>query len=79
VAILFTQTATVIRYICLAHFAVDSPRRRLDFLTKRAQIGPMSASHKDTIATLRIEIKYIEPLIWRRVAVRPSMNLTWRF
>src|SRR3954451_19733130 len=30
---------------------------------------------KDAIATLRIEIKYIEPLIWRRVAVRTSMNL----
>ena len=29
----------------------------------------------DHIATLRIEVKYIEPLIWRRVAVRTSMNL----
>jgi Plasmid pRiA4b ORF-3-like protein len=35
----------------------------------------MTASPTDTIATLRIEIKYIEPLIWRRVAVRTSMNL----
>ena len=29
----------------------------------------------DLIAILRIEIKYIEPLIWRRVAVRTSTNL----
>ena len=35
----------------------------------------MTASPADTIATLRIEIKYIEPLIWRRVAVRTSMNV----
>src|SRR5437868_7181264 len=35
----------------------------------------MLAASKDAIATLRIEIKYIEPLIWRRVAVRTSMNL----
>jgi Plasmid pRiA4b ORF-3-like protein len=35
----------------------------------------MTASTTDAIAALRIEIKYIEPLIWRRVAVRTSMNL----
>jgi hypothetical protein len=35
----------------------------------------MTASPTDAIATLRIQIKYIEPLIWRRVAVRTSMNL----
>lgn len=35
----------------------------------------MTASSSDTIAVLRIEIEYIEPLIWRRVAVRTSMNL----
>jgi pRiA4b ORF-3-like protein len=35
----------------------------------------MTASPTDAIATLRIEIKDIEPLIWRRVAVRSSMNL----
>jgi hypothetical protein len=35
----------------------------------------MTASPADAIATLRIEIRYIEPLIWRRVAVRTSMNL----
>jgi Plasmid pRiA4b ORF-3-like protein len=35
----------------------------------------MTASPTNAIATLRIEIKYIEPLIWRRVAVRTSMNL----
>jgi hypothetical protein len=29
----------------------------------------------DEIAVLRIELQDIEPLIWRRVAVRPSMNL----
>ncbi|MEH2568553.1 IS1096 element passenger TnpR family protein [Bradyrhizobium sp. AZCC 2289] len=34
----------------------------------------MTASPADAIATLRIEIKYIEPLIWRRVAVRNSMS-----
>jgi hypothetical protein len=34
-----------------------------------------TASHTNAIATLRIEVKYIEPLIWRRVAVRTSMNL----
>jgi Plasmid pRiA4b ORF-3-like protein len=35
----------------------------------------MTAFPADAIATVRIEIKYIEPLIWRRVAVRTSMNL----
>jgi Plasmid pRiA4b ORF-3-like protein len=35
----------------------------------------MTASPTDAIATLRIEIKYIEPLIWRRIAVRTSMSL----
>jgi hypothetical protein len=35
----------------------------------------MTGSITDAIVTLRIEIKYIEPLIWRRVAVRTSMNL----
>jgi len=35
----------------------------------------MTDSPADAIATLRIEIKDIEPLIWRRVAVRSSMNL----
>jgi len=35
----------------------------------------MTASSSDAIAVLRIEIEYIEPLIWRRVAVRTSMNL----
>ena len=35
----------------------------------------MLPASKDAIATLRIEIKYIEPLIWRRVAVRTSMSL----
>jgi hypothetical protein len=35
----------------------------------------MTDSPADAIAILRIEIKYIEPLIWRRVAMRTSMNL----
>jgi hypothetical protein len=42
----------------------------------------MSASHTagmtaapNAIAVLRIELEDIEPLIWRRVAVRTSMNL----
>ena len=35
----------------------------------------MTASPTIAIATLRIEVKYIEPLIWRRVTVRTSMNL----
>jgi hypothetical protein len=35
----------------------------------------MIASSSDAIAVLRIEIEYIEPAIWRRVAVRTSMNL----
>jgi hypothetical protein len=43
--------------------------------TKPGQTGGMTASPTDAIATLRIEIKYIEPLIWRRVAVRTSINL----
>jgi hypothetical protein len=29
----------------------------------------------DTIASLRIELEDIKPLIWRRVTVRTSMNL----
>jgi Plasmid pRiA4b ORF-3-like protein len=35
----------------------------------------MTVSPTDATATLRIEIKDIEPLIWRRVAVRTSTNL----
>jgi hypothetical protein len=35
----------------------------------------MTVSSKDAIAVLRIEIAYIEPLIWRRIAVPTSMNL----
>jgi hypothetical protein len=47
----------------------------LEMATKPGQTGGMTASPTDAIATLRIEIKYIGPLIWRRVAVRTSMNL----
>jgi hypothetical protein len=43
--------------------------------TKPGQTGGMTASPAAAIATLCIDIKYIEPLIWRRVAVRTSMNL----
>lgn len=35
----------------------------------------MTTPRADAIATLRIEIKYIEPLIWRRVSVRKSIRL----
>jgi hypothetical protein len=35
----------------------------------------MTAAATDAIAILRIEIEDIEPLIWRRVAVRTSLNL----
>lgn len=35
----------------------------------------MTASSADAIAILRIEIESIEPLIWRRIAVRTSTNL----
>jgi hypothetical protein len=35
----------------------------------------MTASPTDSIATLRIEIKYIEPLIYRRIGVRTSIDL----
>jgi hypothetical protein len=35
----------------------------------------MTASSSDAIAVLSIEIEYIEPLIWRRVAVPTSMTL----
>ena len=35
----------------------------------------MTAAATDAIAILRIEIEEIEPLIWRRVAVRTSLNL----
>ena len=34
-----------------------------------------AASSDDAIAILRIELEDIEPLIWRRVAVRTSINL----
>jgi hypothetical protein len=47
----------------------------LELAAKPGQIGGMTASSSDAIAVLRIEIEYIEPLIWRRVAVRTSMNL----
>jgi Plasmid pRiA4b ORF-3-like protein len=35
----------------------------------------MTAPSSDAIAILRIEIEYIEPLIWRRIAVPTSINL----
>lgn len=35
----------------------------------------MKALLADVVAILRIEIKYIEPLIWRRVTVSTSINL----
>ena len=35
----------------------------------------MIAPNNDAIAILRIELQGIEPLIWRRVAVRTSTNL----
>jgi hypothetical protein len=35
----------------------------------------MTAPAADAIAILRIELEDIEPLIWRRVAVRTAMNL----
>ena len=40
---------------------------------KRGQTSGMS--RPDEVAVLRIEVLDIEPLIWRRVAVRTSMNL----
>ena len=42
----------------------------LEMATKPSQTGDMTACTTDAIATLRIEIKYIEPLIWRRIAMR---------
>jgi hypothetical protein len=53
----------------------DSSIVALEMATKPGQTGGMTASPADGIATLRIEIKYIEPVIWRRIAVRTSMNL----
>jgi pRiA4b ORF-3-like protein len=47
----------------------------LEFALKPVEIGRMTTSSIEAIATLRIEIKCIEPMIWRRVAVRTSMNL----
>jgi hypothetical protein len=47
----------------------------LEMATKPGQTDGMTASPAHAIATLRIELKYIEPLIWRRVAVRTSINL----
>jgi hypothetical protein len=35
----------------------------------------MTVSSDDTIAILRVELEGIEPLIWRRIAVRTSMDL----
>lgn len=35
----------------------------------------MTSSNDEAIAVLRIELKDIKPLIWRRVAVSTSMNL----
>ena len=40
---------------------------------RRGQTGGMS--RVNDIAALRIELEDIEPLIWRRVAMRRSMNL----
>jgi hypothetical protein len=35
----------------------------------------MTASSEGAVAILRIELQDTEPLIWRRVAVRTSINL----
>jgi hypothetical protein len=45
----------------------------VELATRVSQTGGMTAP--DDIAILRIELERIEPLIWRRVAVRTSMNL----
>ena len=47
----------------------------MELATRAGQTGGMTASSEDAIAILRIELEDIEPLIWRRVAVRTSMNL----
>lgn len=39
------------------------------------QTDSMTPRSADTIAILRIEIEDIEPLIWRRIAIRTSTNL----
>jgi len=38
----------------------------------------MTVSSDDTIAILRVELEGIEPLIWRRIAVRTSMVICAR-
>jgi hypothetical protein len=53
------------------------PRRivALELATRASQTGGMTAASENPIAILRIELEDIEPLIWRRVAVRTSVNL----
>ena len=47
----------------------------LELATRAIQTSGMTASDEAAITILRIELEDIEPLIWRRVAVRTSMNL----
>lgn len=55
--------------------AFPVPELRLDLATRASQTSRMADSDEVAIAILRIELEDIEPLIWRRVAVRTSMNL----
>jgi hypothetical protein len=45
----------------------------VETLSRRA--SDMNSESNDTVATLRVELEGIEPLIWRRVSVRTSINL----
>ena len=47
----------------------------LERATKAGQTSVMSASDRTAVAILRIELQDINPLIWRRVAVRTAVNL----
>lgn len=47
----------------------------LELAAGPGQTGGMMRRSADTIAVLRIEIEGIEPLIWRRVAMRTATNL----
>ena len=60
-------------FVMLAGSAAAQCKGLVALCIRRGQTRGMTAS--GDIAILRIELENIEPLIWRRVAVRTSMNL----
>jgi hypothetical protein len=55
--------------------SLDGRAITLELATRASQNAGMTVPFEETIAILRVELEDIEPLIWRRIAVRTSMDL----